>query len=69
MAELAIRSVRKMTHVDWVPSRAIGFSNRPVSFGEKMSELIWRKLNHIQVRFTEDLSKQSTKTEVKCFQR
>ena len=40
MAELASRSVRKMTHVDWLPSRAISFSYRPASFGGKISELI-----------------------------
>ena len=40
MAELAIRSVRKMTYADWLPSRAISSSYRPASFGGKISELI-----------------------------
>ena len=55
MAVLAIRSVRKMTHADWLPSRAISFLYRPASFGGKISELIWRKTIKIPVRFTEDL--------------
>ena len=55
MAELAIRSVRKMTYDDWLPSRAISFSYIPTSFGGKMSELILRKTNQIQVPFTEDV--------------
>ena len=55
MAEFAIRSVRKMTHADWIPSRAISFSYRLASFGEKISELIRRKTSQIQVCFTEDL--------------
>ena len=40
MAELAIRSVRKIAHADWLPNRAISFSYRPVSFGGKISDLI-----------------------------
>ena len=40
MAEFAIRSIRKITHADWLPSRAIRFSYRPASFGGKISELI-----------------------------
>ena len=40
MAELASRSVRKMTHADWLASRAIRFSYRPASFGGKIYELI-----------------------------
>ena len=40
MAELASRSVRKITHTDWLPNRAIRFSNRPASFGGKISQLI-----------------------------
>ena len=40
MAELATRSVCKMTHTDWLPGRAISFSYRPASFGGKISELI-----------------------------
>ena len=40
MAELAIRSIRKMTHADWLPSRAIRFLYRPASFGRNISELI-----------------------------
>ena len=55
MAELATRSVQKMTLADWLPSRAISFSYRPASFGGKISELIWRKTNQIQVRFTEEV--------------
>ena len=39
MTEFAIRSVRKMTYTDWLPSRAITFSYRPASFGRKISEL------------------------------
>ena len=35
MAELAIWSVRKMTHTDWLPNRAISFSYRPARFGGK----------------------------------
>ena len=69
MTDLAIRSVRKMTHADWLPSRPISFSYRPASFGGKISELIWRKTSQIQVRFTEDLSKQTSEKEVKCSQR
>ena len=38
MAELASQSVRKMTHTDSLPSRAIRFSYRPASFGGKISE-------------------------------
>ena len=40
MAELPSRSVRKITHADWLPSRAIRFSYRPASFGGKMSKWI-----------------------------
>ena len=40
MAELAIQSVRKMTHADWLPSRAVSFSYSQASFGGKISELI-----------------------------
>ena len=40
MAEVASRSVRKMTHGDWLPSRAISFSDRLASFGRKISRLI-----------------------------
>ena len=40
MAELAIRSVRKMTHADWLPGRAIRYSYGRASFGGKISELI-----------------------------
>ena len=40
MGELPIRSVRKMTRANWLASRAISFSYRPASFGEKISELI-----------------------------
>ena len=36
MVESAIRSVRKMTHADWMRSRAIRFSYRPASFGGKI---------------------------------
>ena len=43
MAELAIRSIRRMKHTDWLPSRATSFSYRKVSFGGKISELISRK--------------------------
>ena len=68
MAELGIQSASKMTHIDWLPSRAISFSYRPASFGGKISEFIWRKTSQIQVRFTEDLSKQNTKNKVKCSQ-
>ena len=50
MAELAIRSVRKMTHPDWLLSHAIRFSYRLANFGGKISELIWRKTKQIQVR-------------------
>ena len=32
MAELAIRSVRKMMYTDWLLSRAISFSYRPTKF-------------------------------------
>ena len=35
MAELAIRFVRKMTHANWLPGRAISFSYRPAGFGGK----------------------------------
>ena len=49
MAEFAIRSVPKTTHVDWLPSRAISISYRPTSFDEKICELIWRQTNQIQV--------------------
>ena len=55
MAELASQSVRKMTHADWLSSRAISFSYRLACFGGKISELIRRKTSQIQVRFTEDL--------------
>ena len=37
MVELAILYVRKMTHADWLPSRAIRFSYRSASFGGKFS--------------------------------
>ena len=40
IVELGVRSVRKMTHADWLPSLAISFSYRPASFGWKISELI-----------------------------
>ena len=40
MAEVGSRSLRKMTHAAWLPSRAISFSLRPASFGGKISELI-----------------------------
>ena len=40
MAVLAIRSVRKMTHADWLPSRSISFLYRRGSFGGKISEMI-----------------------------
>ena len=40
MAELAIRSVRKLTHADRLLSRTISFSYRLASFGGKISELI-----------------------------
>ena len=40
MAELVSLSIRKMTHGDWLPSRAISFSYRPASFGGKISQLI-----------------------------
>ena len=40
MTELAIRSVSKTTHADWLPSRAISFSYKQASFGGKMSKLI-----------------------------
>ena len=33
MAELASRSVRKMTHADWLPTRAISFLCRAASLG------------------------------------
>ena len=69
MAELAIRSVRKMTHADWLTSCAISFSYRPASFGRKIAELIRRKIIKIRGRFTEDLQEQTTKKEVKCSQR
>ena len=36
----AIRSVRKMTQADWLPSHAVGFSYRPASFPGKILELI-----------------------------
>ena len=55
MAELASRSIRKIAHADWLPSRAISFQYRPASFGGKISELIWRQTNQIQVRSTDDL--------------
>ena len=32
IAELAIRSVRKMMHTDWLSSLAIRFSYRPAKF-------------------------------------
>ena len=37
MAELAIRSVCKLTHADWLPGRAIHFSYRKACFGGKIS--------------------------------
>lgn len=40
MVELAIQSVRNITHADWLPGCAISFSHRPVSFGGKISYLI-----------------------------
>ena len=40
MVELAIWSVCKMTHADWLLSRAKSFSYRPASFDGKISELI-----------------------------
>lgn len=40
MAELAVRSVRKVTHVHWLPSPAINLSHRPTSFGGKISKFI-----------------------------
>ena len=33
MAELASRSLPKITHADWLLSGAISFSYRPASFG------------------------------------
>ena len=47
MAEYIIQSVRKMTHVDWLPGRAISFWYRLASFGGKISELVWRQTNQI----------------------
>ena len=38
MAELAIRSVRKMTPADWLPIRSIRLSYRPASFGGTIFE-------------------------------
>ena len=40
MAGLVIQSVPKVTHADWLPSRAISFSYRLASFGGKISEYI-----------------------------
>ena len=40
MAELAVRSVRKVTHVHWLPSPAINLSHRPTSFGMKISKFV-----------------------------
>ena len=57
MAELAIRSVRKTAHADWLPSRAISLLYRPTSFGGKISDLIWRITNQIQVPFLRKIYK------------
>ena len=61
MAELAIQSVRQMTHTDWLPSHAISFSYRAATFGREISEFIWRQTNQILVCFTKDLQQQMGK--------
>ena len=38
MVELAIRSVRKMTHAVWLPNHAVSLSYRLTCFGRKISE-------------------------------
>ena len=56
-----LSSAHKVTHPDWLRGRAMRFSYGPASFGGKISELICRPKNQIQVRFIRDLQQQTTK--------
>ena len=53
MAELAIRSVRKMTQADWLPSHVISSSYRPTTFGGKFPS----RFDETQARFRYVLQK------------
>ena len=62
MAELVIRSVQKTPCADWLHGSAISFSYRLASFDKKITELICRQTNQIQICFRKD--EQQTAQEV-----
>ena len=68
MDKLAIRPVRKLAHVDWLPSHAICFSCKPASFGGKIFELIWRQTKQNETKFTKDMLQQTIRKRIKYCQ-